>query len=539
MQESMATSVLPSSSAAADLEALKQSIMAEIEGKLSMKEDHLWKRGQVEIKRLQQDNQLVKDRIGQIQERQANLLSENKQIRGALLEVTSRFELVVKEMREVLRALPQQQQQQHGARPSGSGLSDGSTAAPLEHLYNATALQPSPTPSLASTSASEALREELSPDASYEPAMKGSVEKSGCQLTPSTGLPSQQSPPAKVQQSVAGELHAEIEDMPSATFCTPPRNDMAAAQDSSLDMGTTGSPAVLSLAKSLPPASTATPNSSPGACKRLQLAECLNGGQASSPPNPSSSTSLPAPPSPPDARQKEPTPSPARQFDFVKVDIVKEPGFVTLGIEVNQVDGVSLCVEHIDEHGLVGRHNAQQDARSRSRVLVGDRLIEVNGIRQDPNLMLQECKARPRLSFTIARDSARTQALHKASSEADAEDARPEEEAPSRRPSSGGRLRPEASVFVPASQVQEAQSAPPLVLPAVAVVPPGFESYDTAGLLTLPTGSSLGTQFASMMEAAGGVGMLPPSLPPPPGMPLVGGATGYDHDEEVKRALFP
>lgn len=535
MSESIATSMLPP----ADLEALKQGIMMEIEGKLSKKEDHLWKRGQVEIKRLQQDQQQVKERIGQIQERQATLLSDNRQIRGALLEVTSRFELVVKEMREVLRALPQQQQaqQQPPGRPSSLGLVDGQDNATHDGR------RPSHSPSVASSA--EALHEELSPDPSYELAMNGSVEKSGHPLTtPSTGFSSQQSPSANVQPNVAGDLHVEIEDMPNATFCTPPRNDMGAAQDSSLDVGTMGTPAVLSLANSLPPAST-PPNSSPGACKRLQLAECLNGAQASTP-KPSSSTSLPAPPLLPDSRQKEPAASPARQFDFVKVDIVKESGFVTLGIEVNQVDGVSLCVEHIDEHGLVGRHNSQQDSRSRNRVLVGDRLIEVNGIRQDPNLMLQECKARPRLCFTIARDSGRTQALRKASSEADAEDARPED-APSQRPPSPGtstakKLRPEASVFVPAGLAQEVQSAPPLVLPAVSVVPPGFESYDTAGLLTLPTGPSLGTQFASMMEAAGGVSMhgLPPSLPPPSlGMPLVASGPGYDHDEEVKRALFP
>lgn len=537
MSEAMATSMLPP----ADLEALKQGIMTEIEDKLSHKEEHLWKRGQVELKRLQQDQVQVKERIGQIQERQATLLSDNKQIRGALLEVTSRFELVVKEMREVLRALPQQQQQQHAGRSSGSVLVDGQDNA--SHHGR----QPSASPSVASTSTAEGLHEELSPDPSYELAMNGSVEKNGHhQPTPSTGYSSHQSPMAKGQANVDVDLHAQMEDMSNATFCTPPRNDMGAAQDSSLDGGIAGSPAVLSLAKSLPPAST-PPNSSPGACKRLQLADCLDGAQASSTPHPSSSTSMPAPPLLPDARQKEPTASPARQFDFVKVDIVKESGFVTLGIEVNQVDGVSLCVEHIDEHGLVGRHNAHQDAQSRNRVLVGDRLIEVNGIRQDPNLMLQECKARPRLSFIIARDSGRTQPLRKASSDADAEDARPEDDAPSQRPpspvtSTAKKLRPEASVFVPAGLVPEVQSAPPLVLPAVSVVPPGFESYDAAGLLTLPTGPSLGTQFASMLEAAGGVSMhgLPPSLPPPSlGMPLVASGQGYDHDEEVKRALFP
>lgn len=212
---------------------------------------------------------------------------------------------------------------------------------------------------------------------------------------------------------------------------------------------------------------------------------------------------------------------------------------MTLGIEVNQIDGSSLCVESIDEHGLVGRYNSRQDARSTSRVQVGDRVIEVNGISRDPNAMLMECKARQRLVFTIARDTCRAR---KAS---DGEDAVVDEDVLAQKPASpvASRMRPEASVFVPASQAsQEVQStAPPLILPSVAVVPPGFESYDAAGLLTLPTGPALGTQFASMLEAAAGVGIhAPPVLPPVPmGMPLVTGSPGYDDEEEVKRALFP
>lgn len=522
MAQVMAPEAMPESTAtptvdAVDLEALKGGIMAEIEAKLSKKEDHLWKRGQVEIKRLQQDQQQVKDTISQIHERQSALLADNKQIRGALLEVTSRFELVVKEMREVLRALPQQR----------GDSANGSRAR--------AALQPSPSPSVASTAASEAL-DQCSPDTSYDLTMTGSTEKTGNRTSnASTTVPRiEESPGANSK-----DPRRDVEEMTGATFCTPPRNDSALAQDSSLDAGTAGSPAVLSLAKSLPPASTSTPNSSPGACKRLQLAECLDGGLLPS------TASLPAPPSPPALRQMEPTsstvagtvPSAARQFDFVTVEIVKESGFVTLGIEVNQVDGVSLCVESIDEHGLVGRHNAKQDAHSASRVQVGDRVIEVNNIRQDPNSMLQECKVRQRLSFTIARDSCRRKA-------SDSTDGSLEGDTSAATPATR-RLRPEASVFVPASQVaQEAQCAPPLVLPAVAVVPPGFESFDTSGLLTLPTGPSLGTQFASMLEAAAGGGLHcpPPALPPPPpfSMPGVNGSFGYDDEEEVKRALvFP
>jgi len=494
-------------SPAIDMEALKGGIMAEIESKLSEKEHHLWKRGQVEIKKLKEDHAQVKDCIGQLQDRQDSLLTENKQIRGALLEVTSRFELVVKEMREVLRALPQQR--------------NGTTAN----------LQPSPSPSAASTEASEALRDELSPESICEPTINGSAEKNDNRTTPSTAARSIQSPGANPKQNAAVELQRD-EEMDGATFCTPPRNDASAAvQDASLDTAIAASPAVLSLANSLPP--------SPATVKRLQLAECLAGGSGQASTS-ASSYLLPSPysMSEPVQRPTEPAPSTVaggRHFDFASVEIVKEPGFVTLGIEVNQVDGVSLCIESIDEHGLVGRYNARQDARSGTHVLVGDRVIEVNGIRQDPTLMLQECKVRQRLCFTIARDSCGTQGSRKASS--DGEGSVTEEEASPKPPSPmGTRMRPEATVFVPASHAVQ-----PLLLPAVAVVPPGFESFDNTGLLTLPTGPALGTQFASMLEAAAGAGMHgpPPPLPPPMGLPLVA-SPGYDQliEEEVKRALF-
>lgn len=229
--------------------------------------------------------------------------------------------------------------------------------------------------------------------------------------------------------------------------------------------------------------------------------------------------------------------SPAPQLEFVSVEIVKDPGFVTLGIEVNQVDGASLCIESIDEQGLVGRYNARQDAHSASCVQVGDLVIEVNGIRQDPNLMLQECKERQRLCFTIARDSTRTHGSgSRKGSSSHGEGSSTEEDASSAKAPSPAarRMRPEATVFVPASHaVQENQnlSAPPLLLPAVVVAPPGFESFDTTGLLTLPTGPALGTEFASMLEAAA------VHHHAPIGMPLVA-IPGFNYEEEVKRALF-
>merc|ERR1719265_1839856 len=135
MAEDLACSGLAAGGAPA-LEALKGRIMAEIESKLSLKEEALWKRGQVEIIRLKQEQQQVKDSVHHLQDKQASLLNENRKIRGALVEVTSRFERVVKEMREVLQVLQHQGGMMHH------------TERLAQHL--------SPSPSVASTSASEA-----------------------------------------------------------------------------------------------------------------------------------------------------------------------------------------------------------------------------------------------------------------------------------------------------------------------------------------------------------------------------------------------
>lgn len=333
-----------------DLEALKIRIMGEIELKLSQKEDALWRRGQREIMKLQQEQQQVTGRVNQLQDQHTALMAETTRLQTALYDVTSKFETVVNEMREVLHALPQRKDR---------------------HIA-------SPTPSVASTSAS---------------------------------------------LDVAKDVQSSESTRETRDFCTPPRGPVL-AEDIALQGDTTGgesrhtmtgSPTVLSLASALPSASAtsavATSGSSlalPG-LKRLHLAECLEQKGCSTATTASVTAGTASPRSP--LRHGElaqsvtvglAVQSPAPQLDIV-VELNKERTFVTLGIEVNQVDSTSLCVESIDEHGLVGRHNARQDSET-SQVHVGDRILEVNGIRHDPNRMLQECKEKQRLIFAIARD---------------------------------------------------------------------------------------------------------------------------------------
>ncbi|CAK9032547.1 unnamed protein product [Durusdinium trenchii] len=280
----------------ANLEAVQSRIMGEIQAKLFANQEDFWRRGQVEIKRLQQQQNEVVDTLAKMQEQQAELAAEHQRVKGALVEVTSKFEQVVKQMREVIWALPPHAWQ-------------GRSSSPCKQAADA----------------------------------------------------------ADADGKVA--------------LCTPPRTS---PQDQTTWPAPGSSPAVLSLASALP-----------SDFKRLNLAEWID--QVS----PGKSTETPSLPT----RSKRMSLSSqeteeARQF---QVEIVKETGFTTLGIEVNQEDG-ALLVDHIDEHGLVGNFNAKED--SARQILVGDSIVEVNGI-QDPEQMLKEIKVSQALLLVLLRTQVR------------------------------------------------------------------------------------------------------------------------------------
>mmetsp|Transcript_70113 Transcript_70113/g.132171 ORF Transcript_70113/g.132171 Transcript_70113/m.132171 type:complete len:590 (-) Transcript_70113:312-2081(-) len=572
------------------LEALKGRIMAEIEAKLSLKEEALWKRGQVEIMRLKQEHKDVKDSVDQLKEKQNSLLNENQKIRGALVEVTSRFERVVKEMREVLQVL-----QHQGAMASH-------TERLAQHL--------SPSPSVASTSASEAARDDQHSEPTPGTELMGSAERCHQQYPNSPTEQSHEmsgldaSPPPSTEDAT-GE---------SKTFCTPPRmpgmpisaEDAALHSDASAAWGLAGStpsPAVLSLASALPSGFgvSLTPNPSPSSAKddnspphrqRLALAECLE-RQAPSFTTPCSDAGVAG--TPPSARPTDTTPTagssiaagtPAAALGgLVTVELVKEQGFVTLGMEVNQIDSMSLRVESVDEHGLVGRHNARQESDA-SRVREGDRIVEVNNIMHDPNQMLNECKVQQRLVLKLLRDPscppilstptpsrAGAIASNSESNEVNAEDAfaAADEEHQQKEgkllssPAATHRLRPEASVFVPSAQKTAAQQQQQHQdVPAAMQIPPGLE-YDS-NLVQLQPLLSLPAISPATLAPATAAGLRPSTLTVPPLLPQVGtglsqplaplapqlvpmmmdnhvvaspATATYDDSEEVKRALFP
>jgi len=228
-------------------------------------------------------------------------------------------------------------------------------------------------------------------------------------------------------------------------------------------MGTEVPPAV---AASLP---LSKPVAASGVLKQLQLAECLaestvQGNMTT--PATSPSTGGLAVASPMLLNYSTPTPTP------LKVELQKQPGFTTLGMEVNEENATAIRVLSIDEHGLVGRHNGVQSSGS-SKISVGDLIVEVNGISGDPATMLQECKSHQVLILSVIRGSSAGSPvpstvpsppggnnsapfgrsadggeLDRVLAEVASMQQVKEVPAP---PASWGRLRPEASVFLPLS----------------------------------------------------------------------------------------
>lgn len=486
-----------------EVEELKSRIMAEIEAKLVQKEQSLWQRGSKEIRKLQTEQREFMNSVAKLQERQEALVAENQNIKGALMEVTSKFELIVSDLREVLRAMPHQPLLQGQMQLQQSmvlaQLQEHQQLQDQQHMHRRSHALTS-SPSVASTSASEALLDDQQHRSPSEPTPDVSFLSMECvAMSSSTERVRRSTPQTQThgawlphQNHIEPEFtHEDVHGEPT-TYRTPPRvpsspEGHATRGDNSLWHGATPSPAVLSLASALPSASAVSSTSSPG--MKLQLAECLEqAGGLSVPASPRKHT---------DASIGT---GMAGQSELLKIEIVKEPGFFTLGIEVNQVDmPPSLRVESVDEHGLVARHNARQDSDV-AKLLVGDLIVEANGVRNDPQLMLDACRANQQLNFTVARA---TKEPPGGTLDGAAE-------------ACGGspcptKLRPEAQVFVPASVHGDPRAAEPL----------GYGQRDATDLASR-------VAPATLMQASTTPGSAEPSV-----MPSVEG------DQAVNRMLFP
>lgn len=214
--------------------ALRDEIMSDVEAVLSQKADNLWKRGQEEIGKMQQDRNEVVKSVADLQKRQDQLVEEQRAMNGALLAITTKMEFVAMEMREALRSV--------GKPDDASGSSGGM----LEALASMPALMPPALP--------------LHPLAGF----------------PGLGLDAGMSLGIDVENS---EHSLTLQGLPP---CTPPRITPLApvpAEGPCIAPPLPGSPAVrLSLASVLPSVPATTPSSAapiPG-LTRLHIADCLD-----------------------------------------------------------------------------------------------------------------------------------------------------------------------------------------------------------------------------------------------------------------------
>eukprot|EP00931_Biecheleriopsis_adriatica_P033527 TRINITY_DN1945_c0_g1_i1.p1 TRINITY_DN1945_c0_g1~~TRINITY_DN1945_c0_g1_i1.p1 ORF type:complete len:186 (-),score=49.14 TRINITY_DN1945_c0_g1_i1:71-550(-) len=125
---------------------------------------------------------------------------------------------------------------------------------------------------------------------------------------------------------------------------------------------------------------------------------------------------LPAPPgsevAPPsaaagkEASTPAPAPAPAPQsadsvYTF-KVALDKASGG-RLGIDVDHKDNMTLLIEQINEGLVMDWNNSCKDPKD--KVVVGDRIIEVNGVSKDVPLLVDECKKNVVLNMVVKRDA--------------------------------------------------------------------------------------------------------------------------------------
>lgn len=164
-------------------------------------------------------------------------------------------------------------------------------------------------------------------------------------------------------------------------------------------------------------------------------------------------------------------------WEAFSLELAKEPGADGLGVEVAVADGFSLNVGRIVEDGPVARHNARQESTA-TMVLVGDRIVEVNGITQSSHQMLEECRAASRVALRLVRD--------------------PQQQAevePSPWSASTPGLRAEAPAFVPSAH-KESAATPLPATPAPAA--PGSEARPCDPLeILLGAGGADGSAAAS------------------------------------------
>jgi len=218
-------------------EALREEIMVDVEAVLSQKADSLWKRGQAELQKVQQNRKEVASSLAGLRERQELQIAEQVAMQGALLDLTTKMEFVAQEMREALRTVG----------TLGKPVVESTTGGMLPEVLPSQATLPMP-----------------------------------------LILPHCQTSQAHLMASLSAlgsfGMALDMESVGPGLVCTPPRIASFAAASplgSAIAPPLPGSPAVLlSLASALTPAPAPSPSAGAplAGTTRLHIADCLDLG---------------------------------------------------------------------------------------------------------------------------------------------------------------------------------------------------------------------------------------------------------------------
>eukprot|EP00929_Paragymnodinium_shiwhaense_P023130 TRINITY_DN14564_c0_g1_i3.p1 TRINITY_DN14564_c0_g1~~TRINITY_DN14564_c0_g1_i3.p1 ORF type:complete len:154 (+),score=53.67 TRINITY_DN14564_c0_g1_i3:71-532(+) len=111
----------------------------------------------------------------------------------------------------------------------------------------------------------------------------------------------------------------------------------------------------------------------------------------------------PAMPPPAAASPAAATPAPKAEAEGMVFDIILDKSSGTrLGIDVDHQDGATLLIEQISS-GLVEEWNKEHPEK---QVMVGDRIFEVNGVKDEVLQLVDECKLQKVLKMKLRRASA-------------------------------------------------------------------------------------------------------------------------------------
>jgi len=89
--------------------------------------------------------------------------------------------------------------------------------------------------------------------------------------------------------------------------------------------------------------------------------------------------------------------------DFFRVHVVRSEEQRSLGVDINHADGETLVIEMVHAGLIQDWNNQHKDEEDGACVLVGDRIIEVNGCRGDALDLINTIRQNHAIEFLVER----------------------------------------------------------------------------------------------------------------------------------------